>query len=132
MLKRYISIAFVFIACNILLLHSFIPHHHHDEESSEHQNKANDDDHDDINNNFLAHAFSFQHHDNGAIIFETNSQVSKLLKTNAGKEVFLQVNYIVGIVHKPPLIHSGQPLLQFIPAPFTCAAFLRGPPAPLG
>ena len=134
MVKKNLSIIFVFLAYSLLLLHSVIPHHHHDEESTEQHSTSDsdDDDHGDIDHNFLAHAFSILHHDvNGIVVYETATPVLKYSKAHIDKDVFLLANYIAGILHKPPLIHSEPDLPVLTSLSCIDAIPLRGPPTAL-
>ncbi|MHA4807842.1 hypothetical protein ACX0G9_07040 [Flavitalea flava] len=138
MTRKYVSIAFVFVAYSILLLHSVVPHHHHGEGTPAglHRNADQDDDDDDhddhnaVDHNFLSHAFAHFHHGQGIIITYTHFSPEKF-----GTTINWAVEYTPSSAHfillplpLPPLIPPLSRSLLFVPIPIPLHHSLRGPP----
>ncbi len=126
--KRIIS-SLLLCAFAVLFAHSIIPHHHHEEANTEHHYGSHDEDHDDIDHDFLGQAFShFQHEQGRNIVYETATPDFQCLKVNFDKDTFLLVQYIVQVLHKPPIKHPEPSPIYFASSSHPVANILRGPP----
>ncbi len=93
---------------------------------------SHDDDHEDIDHNFLGQVFShFQHEQGGNIVYETASHVAHYSKVNLDKDTYFLVQYIVQVLHKPPLKLPGPYLFNFSSSSYYVTSLLRGPPVSL-
>ena len=129
--KRFIS-SILLCAFAVIFAHSIIPHHHHEEERTAQHQGSHDDDHEDIDHNFLGQAFShFQHEQGGNIVYETASPVAQYSKVNVDKDTYLLVQYIVQVLHKPPLKHPETYPFYFLSSSYSVTSPLRGPPVSL-
>lgn len=125
--QRFIS-TILLCAFAVLFAHSIIPHHHEEETFAHHQ-ATHDDDHNDIDQNFLGQAFShFQHEQGSTINYETASPDYNCSKVNFDQNTFLLVQYIVQVLHKPPIKHPEPYSTHFTSSSYSVTALLRGPP----
>ncbi len=126
--KRFIS-SILLCAFALLFAHSITPHHHHEEVVTLQHNDHHDDDNEDTANSFLGHAFShFQHEQGSGIVYETPSPVYQYSKVNVYKDTYFLVQYIVQVLHKPPLKHPEPYPFNFTSSAFSATSLLRGPP----
>ncbi len=129
--KRFIS-SILLCAFAVIFAHSIIPHHHHEEERTAQHQGSHDDDHEDIDHNFLGQAFShFQHEQGSGIVYETASPVYQYSKVNLNNDTYFLVQYIVQILHKPPLKHPEPYPFNFSSSSYSVTSLLRGPPVSL-
>ncbi|MEP7231630.1 MAG: hypothetical protein ABI691_15320 [Ginsengibacter sp.] len=129
--KRFISSILLF-AFAVIFAHSIIPHHHHEEERPAQHHGSHDDDHGDIDHDFLGQAFShFQHAQGSGIVYETASPVYQYSKVDVDKDTYFLVQYIVQILHKPPLKHPESYPFIFSSSSYFVTSLLRGPPVSL-
>jgi len=113
----------------VLFAHSTIPHYH-EEEAFEHHQSSQPDDHDDIDNNFFGQAFShFQHEQGGTFLYETATPDLQCAKVNFDKNALLVVQYIIQVLHKPPIKHAEPFPVYFTSSYYTITTLLRGPPS---
>ncbi len=127
--KRFIS-SILLCAFAVLFAHSIIPHHHHEEEATEQHDSSHDEDHDDIDNNFLGQAFShLQHQQGGTFVYETATPDLQCSKVNFDKNALLLVQYIVQVLHKPPIKHPEPYLIDFTSFFYSVTTLLRGTPS---
>ena len=129
--KRFIS-AILLCAFAVLFAHSITPHHHHEEADTLQHNDHHDNDNDDTDKSILGHAFShFQHEQGSGIVYETASQAYQYSKVNVDKDQYFLVQYIVQVLHKPPLKHSEHYTFNFSSSSYSVTSLLRGPPVAL-
>ena len=129
MTKHRLISSFLLCVFAVLFAHSIIPHHHEEEKYAHHQPSHNDD-HDDIDHNFLGEAFShFQHEQGGTVTYETASLDCQCSKVNFDKNTLLLVQFIVQVLHKPPLKHPEPYPIHFTPSSYSAVTLLRGPPS---
>ena len=142
MLKRYVAIILLNIACAILLGHSFIPHHHHDtkQELAEHlltdhhhdsdDNSHDDNDSSDEDNSDLSHRLSHFIHSSDNFTIQNIHNISNTFSKQRISIVAVLPNnfffgsYIIGpLLIKPP----GRHLIYL--SPHSPSTGLRGPPS---
>lgn len=126
--QRFIS-AVLLCAFAVIFAHSVTPHHH-DEEEFEHHQTSHHDDHNDIDHNFLGQALSHLQHEAGStFVYETATPDLLSSKVSFDKNALLVVQYIVQVLHKPPIKHAEPPPVYFASSCYSVTTLLRGPPA---
>lgn len=126
--KRFIS-SILLCVFAVIFAHSIIPHHHHEAERTAQHQGSPDDDHEDIDHDFLGEAFShFQHEQDSGIVYETASTVYQYSKVNLDKDTYFLVQYIVQVLHKPPIEHPEPYPFNFSSSFYSVTSLLRGPP----